>query len=100
MYWKIFFSDNKTGKAHLELLWNVLAIFYENIGQSKNDSPNRIDYTIPKEFIWKRRRNLNGAELRIGYVHSPPYLRLVNAETEILTGNELTYGNTVNANKL
>ena len=89
-----------SGKVNVEVLWNVLGIFKEDIDQRKSDSNHRIEYTTPKEFIWSRRRNLNGAKLRVGYVESLPYLRVVSGDKEVLTGNELISGNTVNANKI
>ena len=69
------------------LLWNVLGSLY---------LPNVIEYKIPKEYIWLRRKNLNGAKLTIGYLESPPYLEVVDPENHIITGNELPYGNKVN----
>ena len=91
----LYFLDNSKN-IHHELLWNVLGIFYQNIDASKEDSSSRIDYTVPQEYIWVRRGNLHGAVLKIGYVGSPPYLREVNPEKDVLTGYELTSGNTVN----
>ena len=90
----LYFLDNSKN-IHHELLWNVLGIFYQNIDASKEDSSSRIDYTVPQEYIWVRRGNLHGAVLKIGYVGSPPYLREVNPEKDVLTGYELTSGNTV-----
>ena len=90
------YSPDNNENNYLELSWNVLGMFYENTDQRKNNSENRIDYTIPREYIWARRGNLNGAELKIGYVRHSSYLRVVNAENEVLTGDELISGSTVN----
>ena len=63
--------------------------------QSKNISADYIEYHKQKQYIWERRKNLNGAKLRVGYVLSAPYLKNANDENSVATGEELNYGNTV-----
>ena len=83
-------------------MWNLLGIFYEKKVQYKKDDSvqTRIDYTLPKEYIWLRRRNLYGAKLRIGYVESPPFFVVGNSNSTLHTENELVFGNMVSLNKL
>jgi len=80
-----------------DLLWNILGLFYENRKDEKNFTGDYIRYHQRKEYIWERRKNLNGAKLRVGYVLSAPYLKDVNSEDSISTGGELTNGNVVSS---
>lgn len=72
-----------------------MGLFYENRKDEKNITGDYIQYHQRKEYIWERRKNLNGAKLRVGYVLSAPYLKDVNSENSISTGGELTNGNVV-----
>ena len=82
-----------------KLLWNVLGALIQD-GDNINDtlSDVMIQYVTPREFIWVRRRDLYGAELRIGYVESPPYIQVVYNNSEIVTGKKVSLGNTVKQN--
>ena len=72
-----------------------MGLFYENKSEGTDYSESYIQYHQHKEYIWQRRKDLNGAKLRVGYVISEPYLDIVNSENNIKTGGELTYGNIV-----
>ena len=80
-----------------KLLWNLLGTLVEN-AEMINDtiSDLMIQYVIPRQYIWVRRRDLYGAELRIGYVESPPYIMVATNDSDIATGNQVSLGNTVN----
>ena len=54
-----------------------------------------IEYNKPKEYIWSRRRNLNGTKLMIGILENPPYLDMVSRENITSVGDEITYGKMV-----
>ena len=72
-----------------------MGLYYENENKAKNISGDYIEYHKQKQYIWERRKNLNGAKLRVGYVLSAPYLKNANDENNVATGEELNYGNTV-----
>ena len=72
-----------------------MGLYYENENKAKNISADYIEYHKQKQYIWERRKNLNGAKLRVGYVLSAPYLKNANDENSVATGEELNYGNTV-----
>ena len=80
-------------------MWNVLGTLIQDedkINETLSDV--MIHYVTPREYIWVRRRDLYGAELRIGYVESPPYIQVVYNNSEIVTGKKVSLGNTVNVN--
>ena len=82
-----------------KLLWNVLGTLIQDAGKINDTSSDvMIHYVNPREYIWVRRRDLYGAELRIGYVESPPYIQVVYNNSEIVTGKKVSLGNTVNVN--
>ena len=72
--------------------WNALGIFYEDLFSSKSANGHHIEYTLPKRAIWLRRTNLKGAELRVGYLESTPYLYDKDNDT---SGRGLTQGHKV-----
>ena len=80
-------------------MWNVLGTLIQDEGKINDTSSDvMIQYVTPREYIWVRRRDLYGAELRIGYVESPPYIQVVYNNSEIVTGKKVSLGNTVNLN--
>ena len=82
------------------MLWNALGTLIEDEGIINDTSSDvMIQYVTPKEYIWVRRRDLFGAELRIGYVESPPYIQVVYNNSEIVYGNKVVLGNTVILNE-
>ena len=82
-----------------KLLWNVLGTLIQDQGEINDTlSDVMIHYVNPREDIWVRRRDLYGAELRVGYVESPPYIQVVYNNNEIVTGKKVSLGNTVNLN--
>ena len=82
-----------------KLLWNVLGTLIQDVGKINDTSTDvMIHYVNPREYIWVRRRDLYGAELRIGYVESPPYIQVVYNNSEIVTGKKVSLGNTVKQN--
>ena len=81
-------------------MWNALGTLIEDEGIINDTSSDvMIQYVTPKEYIWVRRRDLFGAELRIGYVESPPYIQVVYNNSEIVYGNKVVLGNTVILNE-
>ena len=78
-----------------QLLWNTLGLYYENENKVKNISRDYIEYHKQKQYIWERRKNLNGAKLRVGYILSAPYLKDANDENNLAFGEELSYENIV-----
>ena len=81
-------------------MWNALGALIEDEGIINDTSSDvMIQYVTPKEYIWVRRRDLFGAELRIGYVESPPYIQVVYNNSEIVYGNKVALGNTVILNE-
>ena len=78
-----------------QLLWNILGLYYENENKANKVSGHYVEYHKQKQYIWERRKNLNGAKLRVGYVLSAPYLKNANDENNVATGEELNYGNIV-----
>ena len=81
-------------------MWNALGTLIEDEGIiNDTSSAVMIQYVTPKEYIWVRRRDLFGAELRIGYVESPPYIQVVYNNSEIVYGNKVVLGNTVILNE-
>ena len=80
-----------------KLLWNVLGTLVENAGMINDTiSDPMIQYVIPRQYIWVRRRDLYGAELRIGYVENPPYITVATNDSDMATGNQVSLGNKVN----
>ena len=72
--------------------WNELGTFYEDLSSSKNATGHHIEYALPKQVIWLRRTNLKGAEIRVGYIDSYPYLYDKDNDT---SGRGLTQGHKV-----
>ena len=80
-------------------MWNVLGALIQDEDKINDTlSDVMIQYVTPREYIWVRRRDLYGAELRIGYVESPPYIQVVYNNSEIVTGKKVSLGNTVEQN--
>ena len=59
------------------------------------DSIYHIEYKKRKEYIWRRRENLNGTELRIGYIDSGRHLRTVENKNQEIAEDELADGKLV-----
>ena len=87
-----YFSANAMEYGDSDLSWNALGIFYEDLFSSKSVTGHHIEYTLPKRVIWLRRTNLKGAEIRVGYIDSYPYLY---AKVNDTSGRGLTQGHEV-----
>ena len=55
----------------------------------------QIEYMKQKSYIWSRRKNLNGAKLKIGYINSGYHLNTVDNENQVITKDELLDGKLV-----
>ena len=74
--------------------WNVLGALVEYYGRANvTYSDIMIEYMTPRQYIWARRRDLYGAELKVSYVELPPYIQIMDGVNGISTGNFLSQGN-------
>ena len=79
-----FLGNNSSG-----LIWNMLGTFYEDRTNKDYQANSYIKYVLPKQYIWRRRSDLKGAELQVGYVESAPF---VFAKETNMSGNTTVGG--------
>ena len=72
--------------------WNILGALVEHSSRV-DDASYMIEYVIPRQYIWVRRRDLHGAELKVSYVEQPPYIQIMDGDIGISTGNFVSVGN-------
>ena len=90
----LFFSVSERN-PNQELTLNVLGTLHETKHLDTKNAIYHIEYMKQKEYIWSRRKNLNGAKLRIGYIDSGYHLYTVDNKNQAITKDELVDGKLV-----
>ena len=73
-----------------------MGTLYKTESLGRKNSIYHVQYIQPKEYIWSRRKDLKGTELRIGYIPSATHLKVENI-SDVVREDELVDGKMVSS---